>query len=166
LLNNNEPDSYSVGFIIDVHAILLVIDDWQQFKDSRFSLRFKVPERTPQGRFVNKTESEQGDPIRVHFISQNSKELYFEVTKYERLSAQTEYQQHRANLEKRFSEFFITELKEMNWKSHSAYEYSFEWEQGKRSVILVGRNTDVYRFLYDPRSPLNLQILSTVEWVD
>jgi hypothetical protein len=142
------------------------MDDWQQFKDSRFSLCFKVPEQTSQGHFVNRAESQQGESIRVHFISMDSKELYFELTKYETLTAQLEYQQPRANLEKRFSEFFITELKEMNWKSHSAYEYSFEWDQGKRSVILVERNIDTYRFLYDPRSPLNLQILSTVEWID
>jgi len=142
------------------------MDDWQEFRDAKFTLLFKVPEATPQGHFVDKTEGEQGESIRVHFTSRDSKELYFEVTKYEALTPQTEYQQHRTNLEKRFSKFSITELKEIDWKSLSAYEYSFEWDQGKRSIILVEWDHATYRFLYDPRSPLNLQVLSTVEWID
>jgi hypothetical protein len=142
------------------------MDDWQRFKDSQFSLLFKYPEETPQGHFVDKAESLQGESIRIHLASRDSKELYFEVTKYQDLPAQMEYHQYREKLEQRFSELIITELKEMIWKSHPTSEYSFEWKQGARSVLLVRRDDATYRILYDPRSPLNTQILSTIEWID
>ena len=142
------------------------MQDWQLFKDSRFSLQFRYPPNTPQGYSVDKSESQQDDALRVHFISRDSQELYFEVTKYSALLARIEYQQHKAELEKRFSELVITESKEISWKSLPAYEYSFEWSKGTRSVILFERNGATYRILYDPRSPLNNQMLSTFEWTD
>ena len=137
------------------------MQDWQLFKDSRFSLQFRYPPKTPQGHFVNKTESQQDKAVRVHFVSRDSQELYFEVTKYQALHAQDEYRQHRQDLEKRLDEFNIKDLEQITWKSLPAYEYSFKWSQGARSVILVERNGETYRILYDPRSPLNVQILST-----
>jgi hypothetical protein len=81
-------------------------------------LLFKYPEETPQGHFVDKAESLQGESIRIHLVSRDSKELYFEVTKYQDLPAQMEYHQYREKLERRFSELIITELKVMIWKSH------------------------------------------------
>jgi len=142
------------------------MQDWHLFKDSRFSLQFRYPPNTPQGYFVNKSESQQDDALRVHFVARDSQELYFEVTKYPAFLAQVEYQQHKADLEKRLDEFRITELKKITWKSLPAYEYSFEWSRGTRSVILFERNGATYRILYDPRSPLNNQVLSTLEWTD
>ena len=89
------------------------MDNWQEFKDSRFALLFKVPEVTPQGHIVDNTEGEQGESIRAHFTSRDSKELYFEVIKYEHLTTQAEHLQHQTNLEQRFSKFSTTELKEI-----------------------------------------------------
>jgi hypothetical protein len=85
----------------------------KRFNDPRFGLVFKYPEETPLGHAVDKAESQQDEFVRVHLTSRDSKELYFEVTKYHIISAQIEYQQHRENLEQRFSELIITELKEM-----------------------------------------------------
>lgn len=139
---------------------------WQQFEDPTFPLVFRYPEKTPQGYLVDKTGSHQDEVVRVHLTSQGSQELYFEITKYPALPAEVEYRQHRQSLEQRFSGLRISEVNEITWKSLAAYEYTFEWNQGVRSVILVERNGATYRFLYDPRSPLNLQVLSTVEWTD
>jgi hypothetical protein len=88
------------------------MDNWQRFKDPRVGLVFKYPERTPQGQIVDKAESQQATAVRIHITSRDSKELYFEVTKYHGLFSQGEYQQHRENLEQRFSELTITELEE------------------------------------------------------
>lgn len=139
---------------------------WREFKDSRFALLFKYPGETHQGNSVEKTESRQDEVVRVHFVARDSQEVYFEVTKYGAVPARVEYQQHKQNLEKRFEPFTITELKEIVWKSLPAHEYSFEWNGGARSVLLVERGDGTYRILYDPRSPVNLQVLSTVEWTN
>ena len=89
------------------------MQDRQLFKDSRFSVQFRYPPNTPQGYSVDKSERQQDDALRVHFVARDSQELYIEVTKYSALLAQIEYQQHRAELENRFSELIITELKEI-----------------------------------------------------
>ena len=50
--------------------------------------------------------------------------------------------------------------------SLTAYEYTFGWDQGERTVILVERDGATYRILYNPRFAVNLQILSTIEWLN
>lgn len=170
--SENKPGRQTVGFVFGAHqipddnAILAIMNDWQQFKDPALSLVLHYPEKTLQGDPVDRTESRHDESARVHLISRSSRELYVEVTKYRALPAQEEYSQHRRSLGQRFSEFKISELKEITWKSMPAYEYAFEWNEGARSVILVERNGATYRFLYDPLAPLNLQVLSTVEWTD
>jgi hypothetical protein len=166
LINKQNPTDYLSGFALKPHAILIRMDHWKRFKDPRFGLVFEYPEETSQGHFVDKAESQQAGTVCTRLTSRDSKDLYFEVTKYQDLPAQMEYHQHRENLEQRFSELIITELKQIIWKSHPAYEYSFDWKQGVRSVILIERDDATYRILYNPRSLLNTQILSTVEWID
>lgn len=139
---------------------------WYEFRDSSFSLVFKYPESTPEGSTVEQTESSSGDLARVHFVSRDSGELYFEITKYRDLHPEQEYEQHSAALRKRFAKMSITDLQVSDWNSLVAYEYSFAWDQGVRSVILIERGDGLYRILYDPRSVLNVRLLSTVEWTD
>gem|GEM_PF-5488940 len=45
-----------------------------------------------------------------------------------------------------------------------AYEYSFKWKHGARIVRLIEIENATYRILYDPSSPLNARILSTLRW--
>lgn len=146
--------------------MLTRMQDWQLPKDSRFALQFRFPPTTSQGYPVDKTESQHDEGVRVHFFSRDSQELYFEVTRYYALRAQVEYEPHKVDLEKRLDEIRITDLEQITWKSLPAYEYSFVWNQGARSVLFVQRNGSTYRILYDPRSLLNIQVLSTLEWTD
>ena len=109
-------------------------------------------------------ERQEAEAIRVHFTSKNSHELYFELTKYIDLSPPIEYQHHKESLEKRFDPFSISDLKEIRWMAQPAYKYSFKWKQGARIVRLIETENATYRILYDPSSPLNAQILSTLQW--
>ena len=140
------------------------MQDWLHFSDPRFALGFQYPEITHQGHFVEWTESEEDDFVRVLFRSKDSREVYFEITKYQDLSAQMEYQQHKDNLEKRPERFAVTDLKEIRWMSQPAYEYSIKWSQAARVARLIETENNTYRILYDPYSPLNVQILLTLQW--
>jgi hypothetical protein len=104
--------------------------------------------------------------LRVHVLAQVSREVYFEVTKYDSLSPEADYQRHSDALALQFDGLVIAELQESTCASLPAYEYSFEWDQGKRVVILVERGGTTYRIIYNPRFPVNLQILSTLEWLN
>lgn len=155
----NEPN------VISMNAILTNMKNWQHFTDSRFALRFQYPKVTPQGHLVEKAESQAQDRIRVHFTSKDSREVYFEITKYHNISAQMEYHEHKESLEKRPEGFLVSGLKEICWMSQRAYEYSIEWSQAARVVRLIEIGDSIYRVLYDPGSPLNLRILYTLKWM-
>ena len=103
--------------------------------------------------------------LRVHILAPKSREVYFEVSRYDSLSAKAEYQQHKEHLTKQFDPLAISELKETLCASLPGYEYSFEWDHGRRVVLLVERADAMYRIIYNPRFPVNLQILSTMQWL-
>ena len=113
---------------------------------------------------VEKVESQVDEAIRLHFTSKESHELYFEITKYINLPAEVEHQKHKESLENRPGEYVVSDLKEIRWMSQPAYEYSIKWRQGARIVTLIETENTTYRILYDPNSPLNVQILSTLQW--
>ena len=142
------------------------MESWQLFTDPRFELRFHYPATTPQGHSVEKTEDQHDDVLRVHLVSRDSQELYFEVVEYPNLLPREEYEQHRAYLEQRFDDLAITELQETSLALLPAYAYSFKWDQGERAVLLIPKDQATYRVIYDPRSPLNAQVLSTTEFID
>ncbi len=142
------------------------IENWQLFTDPQFELRFHYPATTPRGHAVEKTEGQQDDVLRVHLVSRDSRELYFEVVKYPDLPAREEYERHRAYLEQRFDDLAITELQETSLASQPAYAYAFKWGNGERAVLLIHKDQATYRIIYDPHSPLNAQVLSTIRFID
>lgn len=140
------------------------MQNWQHFADARFALGFRYPQITPQGHSINRAERQEDNSVRVHFTSKDSRELYFEITKYFDLPAPDEYQHHKESLERRPEEMLVSDLKEIRWMSQPAYEYSFKWNQGARVAMLIEETENTtYRILYDPNSPLNVQILSTLQ---
>lgn len=141
------------------------MDNWNSFKDPRFSLQFNYPSQGSDGEGVDVVETQQDGVLRAHVLTPKSREIYFEVTQYDALPALFEYQRHRENLLKQFDSFTISALIESVCASLPAYEYSFEWHHGRRVVLLVERGAWTYRLLYNPQAAVNMQILSTVRWL-
>ena len=143
------------------------MDNWQLFVDPRFQVKFKYPVTTPQGHIIEREESQSNDFTRVHLISPNSREVYFEVRRYHDMLPQEEYRRHREYLEKQFEShgFASTGLTERTLGVSTAYEYSFQWVKKRRVAILVLREQAIYRIIYDPNSAVNVQILSTIELI-
>ncbi len=138
----------------------------QTFTDHRFALRCRYPAITPQGRPIIIHETERPGLLRAYLISQDSQEVYFEITRYAGISASELYRTHRQELEQRFAGLAITPLEPAELVSQAALKYAFVWEQGRRTAYLVETSQALYRLLYNPDSQLNEQILSTVEWSD
>jgi hypothetical protein len=139
---------------------------WQRYDHPSIALRFKFPRRGTDGEPVVRLETEKPGLFRVHILASKSREVYFEVSKFSSLDAESEYRQHIRSLSEQFHTIAVTELIERVFTSLPAHEYSFEWESGIRTVILVEASNATYRILYDPRYPLNREILSTVEWLN
>lgn len=142
------------------------MENWQAFRESRLGVLFRYPAITPAGHVVQKNESSLGDAYRVHLLSPDSPEIYFEITNYRGLSAQQAYERHGQDLRMRLDDVSITPLTACRWRGHSAFEYAFQWDQSRRTVLLIERKAGTLRILYDSRSSLNEQILATLDWMD
>lgn len=73
-------------------CILIRMENWQLFRDPRFAVQFRYPAQGTDGEPVERVETVQEGMLRVHVLAPKSREVYFEVTKYDQLSAQAEYQ--------------------------------------------------------------------------
>jgi hypothetical protein len=142
------------------------MERWVLFSDPNFQLRFSYPAPTPQGHPVEKLEDRRDDAVRVHLSSEGSQELYFEVVRFRDLAPQAEYERHKVALGQRSDGVTITELSETRLNSLPAYTYSFKWPHRQRAAILIPKDQDTYRVIYDPLSPLNADILSSVALVE
>jgi hypothetical protein len=136
--------------------LLMDIQTWSTFSDPKFALQFQYPETTPKGHPV------EMDDIRMHFRSKDSPEVYFEVSRHLHFSAKELYEREKGYIEKQLDQPDVRELKAITIAAQPAFEFSFTWSGGERVVILIEKQATLYRVIYDPRSPLNLQIVATL----
>jgi hypothetical protein len=140
--------------------------DWQRFKRPGFLVEFSYPRVTPQGHAVEHAEEHvqdhRGDMERVHLSSPKSAELYIEVARFRELAPRDDYLSHSAYLEQRFGPNSVSPLVETTLEGRPAWAYSFRWADGERSVLMLHLAGDTYRFIYDPRSKLNDEVIGTV----
>jgi hypothetical protein len=104
--------------------------------------------------------------LRVHFLTPNTREVYFEISNYDSLPAVSEFRQHTENLKELLQTLHITELSTTHCASLPAFQYGFKCKQGVRTVILVEHGKATYRILFDPVQSVNLKILSTLRWLE
>ena len=131
-------------------------ENWQTFELPGFGLRFQYPPTTPTGHAVAM------DEVRVHVRSRESAEVYFEASGHLHGSVERIYEQEKSFVAGQLGGD-VGPLRAATLGGHPAHEYSFRWTQGERAVILVEQGPYVYRFIYDPKSPLNRQVLGTIE---
>ena len=140
--------------------------DWESVAFAGSAVGFRYPAVTPQGQTVERVDEtandHRGDIERVHLSSPDKQELYVEGIRFRGLSPQDEHERHRAYLEQRFGAGSVTPLSETSHGEQPAWEYSFRWKDGERSVLLLELDGDTYRILWNPRSELNLRVVATV----
>ena len=140
--------------------------DWERFTRPEFGVEFSYPAVTARGQAVERRDEPFREYPRVHLSSPDKQELYFELVRFDGLSPQDEYQQHRPFLEQRFGAEAITALTETKLRESPVWTYGFRWNEGdrpkERSVLLLQVGDDTYRVIFDPRSALNAQVLATL----
>jgi hypothetical protein len=143
--------------------------DWERFTRPGWEVEFYYPAVTPQGHEVEREEEQandhRGDIERVHLTSPGG-ELYFEAARFRGLTPQDEYLSHTRYLRQRFGEDAVTELTETSLAGRPAWAYGLRRDEGDRSMLMLQMGTDTYRFIYDPRSELNDQVLATLTVAD
>jgi len=130
---------------------------WQTFSDPNFVFQFQYPERTPTGHLV------EIDDIRFHFRSKDSPELYFEVSRHLHLSTKDLYEREKGFVEQQLAGAVVKDLLPITIAGQLAFEFTFTWTGGARTVLLIEKQQALYRLIYDPQAPLNLEVLSTLQ---
>ncbi len=132
---------------------------WHTLALPTFALRFQYPDTTPDGHPV------EMDEVRLHVRSAGSTEVYFEVSRHLHVSAHEWYAHEARGLRARFADVRVTPLQASTVAEQPAFTFSFRWAEGQRTAVLIEQNTALYRILYDPRSPYNLELLATIAFV-
>jgi len=137
---------------------------WKRIARPDLGLELCYPDPTPSGRPVDRDDEPFRRHRRVHLSSTDRCELYVEVVRFDDLSPQDEYREHRAYLEERLGAGSVTELTETGVGGQTAPAYAFRWdEEGgsmERSVLLLTAAGVTYRVIFDPRSELNRRIVA------
>jgi hypothetical protein len=145
-------------------------EGWQRFTRPGFKVEFSYPAVTPEGHAVERAEERatdhRGDIDRVYLTSPGSGELYFEAVRFRDLTPQDEYLSHTSYLRRRFGDDAVSELTETSLGERPAWAYALRWDEEERTILMLQVDPDTYRVIYDPRSPLNEQVLATLTVVE
>jgi hypothetical protein len=128
---------------------------WEELRLSNFGLTLQYPTSTPSGQQV------RFDDIRLHAQSEDGREVYFEVTRHLNMPAASLYEKERETVIN-LRQAIVTDLAKTTFAELPAHEYSFTWNGNERKVVLVEHGEWLYRVIYDPRSPINLDIVATI----
>jgi hypothetical protein len=138
---------------------------WQPYSHPGFALRWRYPNPSPGGQPVEVVEEQQAAFTRVHLLSTDRDEVYFEVRRFVELEeAAAHYARHRASLEAQFAQqaFAISDLTPVTLAGQSAHAYTFRWDDRERAALLIVIERALYRVIYNPCSAVNAAILATV----
>jgi hypothetical protein len=115
-------------------------------------LSLSHPVTTPSGRSVI------ADDIRVHLVAEGG-ELYFEVSRRQGHTSDA-YRREREHLIDEGAE--VSELVPAELNGWPAQEFTAAFPHKTRTFLLCERPPWLYRLVYDPKSALNLEVLSTI----
>lgn len=142
------------------------MNNWKKFENKDFDLEFLYPQTTPQGHqvLINENRNNETD-VRYHLITPDSDEVYFEVGRYQNLTAETGYAGMKAELANRFPNVQISDLQEVEFAGQAAHTFSVVWPERERKMVFIPYEDILYRIIYNPRSSLNIQIAETLQFL-
>lgn len=138
-----------------------------ELSDSERRFVFHAPEPTPTGQPVQILRDEGDGTHRVHVLSPDESELYFEVVAYSQRIAHPEaVAQQQRFLAEHSPDGAYAPAQARTVKSLPATEFGFQgtlngrWKV--RRFLFVDTAARTYRIIYDPISDLNAQVLDSL----
>ena len=131
-----------------------------------FALRFEYPVQTPTGLAVSSTQTNYPHMQVIHVHTPDRTTVYFEVAKVPQMDVEQLYEDVRSRNAQPNAELVIGSASEASLVAQAGLSFSLQRGELVRQVVLIQYRADTYRITYDPRSPLNLAILSTVAVVE
>ena len=131
------------------------LDGWQDVRFEEIGLAFSFPRSTAHGQRV------ELDEVRLHAQSEDGAEVYFELSRHLGGTAAAISEREREFLVARFGAE-VSALSATTLASRPAQQFSAEWGDTVRRFVFAEAGGWVYRFVYDPRSQLNAQVLDSI----
>jgi hypothetical protein len=140
------------------------MEDWITFSSQELSIGLRYPNPTPQGHRVNIHERTGISSYRVHFVSDGSDEVYFEIGRYLHLPTSQAMAEFQQDVLERIDQVEIGEVIELSMGNLLGYQFSIRWPGKERIIQFVEIEPVLYRIIHDPASPINKKILESVEF--
>ncbi len=134
------------------------------FAHPKLPVTLQYPNPTPQGYPVVVQEKVNDLGHRVHFISNGSDEIYFEVGQYANLTIAQAIDLFKREVAERIERLEIGELEAQLLAGLSAHQFTIRWPGKARTIAFLEWTDLVYRIIYDPNSLINKQILDTLQF--
>lgn len=131
--------------------------DWVTLDIAGSGIRLRYPVVSPEGQAIDV------DQLRVHARTRGSREIYFEVSKEHGVTARQRYDRERQALERAPVAPQISELTPTTAAGREAYRFTATWPDRERVFTLIEKGGVLYRTVHDPGSPINEQIVATLE---
>ena len=141
------------------------MDNWLTFSNPNLFFALNYPDPTPQGYLVRIHEKPGEAGYRVHFLSEEGDEVYFEVGRYLDLPAPQAIKAFFKDVSGRIKGLETSPLEEIEFAACPAYRFSMRWPGKRRVVLFIERDDALYRIIYDPLSSLNRQMLESFTFV-
>lgn len=135
---------------------------WTQYSSRRLPLHFSYPDPTPEGVAVNIEEKEGASSFRVHLTSPESGEIYFEAGHYIGVSLSKAIDDFISHLVGMPTVARGDDTETTYVAGSPARRLTLHWPEKSRIVLFIDREEAIYRFIFDPESAVNSQILATV----
>lgn len=105
---------------------------------------------------------------RVHLVSTGETagvdEVYFEVGRYENQSMETLSSEFQSYVLAHIPRVEIQPAERLTFADRANLGFTIDWPGKQRAIMFVPGETSIFRFIRDPRSAVNDQILATVEF--
>ena len=136
--------------------------EWTTYSNSQLSITLQHPWPTPLGHLVNIVEKSSEISYRIHLLTEESSEVYFEIGRYHMLPLTKAIHLFQKELTKANSQMEISPAEATTFATRPAYRLTARWPEKERIVTFIDLEGIVYRIIYDPASAINQQILESL----
>lgn len=132
------------------------------FVSEEIAVQLNYPNPTPAGNPVIIHHPPSNTSTRAHLISANSEEVYFEVSRYNSHSLQDALTRFQEELLANNPDVILNPTHQTEVKGHPSHQFTAIWPTKGRLITFIQHPHALYRIIYNPRSPLNKQILASL----
>jgi hypothetical protein len=137
---------------------------WATLDEPDFALRLRHPAATEQGLPIVYTREQNANARTVRLTALPGQEVYVELTRFADDDAQARYRLLAQQSAADPGVLRVTELRPAQLAQRAAWSFTLRRGDLLREVFLVPYGADFYRVTFDPRAPLNAQIVQTIEF--